>query len=99
MRENKKHTRMKKNEFSLHIRRCHICGTVNETESALVEKCSSCGKFLAPFVFFDEKAALGLKKQKNPESAFIMNSRLKLNEWHHPANSQYPPLWGITVYW
>jgi hypothetical protein len=99
MRENKKNKSMKTNVSPLHIRRCHICGTTNETESALVDKCSHCGKFFAPFVFFDEKEALELDDQGRAEAAEIMNNRLKSNEWHHPIKTQYPPLWGITVYW
>jgi hypothetical protein len=90
---------MKNQEAIQHIRRCHICGTVNETENALIERCSSCGKFLAPFVFFDEKAALGLTEKPHGDVASLMNNRLKSNEWHHPIHFQYPPLWGITVYW
>ena len=84
---------------ALHIRRCHICGTVNETHNDLVEKCQHCGKFFAPFVFFDEKAALGLEEKAKIEVSSVMNNRLKSNEWHHQMKTQYPPLWGITVYW
>ena len=90
---------MKILEVSVHVRRCHMCGTVNETESALVDKCGQCGKFLAPFAFFDEKAALGIGDEAKPDIASLMNNRLKSNDWHHPIKSQYPALWGITVYW
>ena len=90
---------MKILEASLHVRRCHICGNVNETELALVDKCGQCGKYFAPFVFFDEKAALGLSDKPQADVAAIMNNRLKSNEGQHQLKSQYPPLWGITVYW
>ncbi len=95
---------MKTNEASLHFRRCHICGAVSETENALVDKCGHCGKFFAPFVFFDEKAALGMDAAEKQDSAkddmpSVMSNRLKSNEWHQRIKSQYPPLWGFTVYW
>lgn len=90
---------MKNLESPLHIRRCHVCGAVNETESALVDKCHQCGKFFAPFVFFDEKAALGLVEPAKDDAASVVTNRLRSNDWHHRIKTQYPPLWGITVYW
>ncbi len=90
---------MKIQEVSLHIRRCHMCGTVNETEEALVDKCQTCGKFFAPFVFFDEKAALGLNSKVQSDIASMMNNRLKSKDWHLQIKTQYPPLRGFTVYW
>ena len=90
---------MKKLDASVHVRRCHICGAVNEIENALVDQCGQCGKFFAPFVFFDEKGALGIDFKVKDDSSSIVNNRLKSNEWHKEIKTQYPPLWGITVYW
>ena len=37
-----------------HIRRCHICGGINESPETVVTKCDHCGKTMAPFYFFNE---------------------------------------------
>lgn len=59
----------------IHFRRCHICLTVQCKENGLVERCTSCGKYLRTFIFFDENNALGLtipinnsKKKSNSKS-------------------------------
>ena len=38
----------------LHIRRCHLCDAVTEQTKEVVSRCSGCGKFMAPFYFFNE---------------------------------------------
>ena len=79
-------------ESKSHFRRCHLCGAVNVAEGELVEDCESCGKHLAPFYFFDESRAMGLHNSNlssSEEKAFY--SSLPRNE--------YPPIWGLTVYW
>ncbi|NUN06210.1 MAG: hypothetical protein HUU57_10660 [Bdellovibrio sp.] len=73
-----------------HFRICHICGTVNSAEGALVTTCESCGKHLAPFYFFDESKAMGLN------SGFY--SSLKQTPHRLPL-AEYPPVQGLTVYW
>lgn len=80
------------NDKAIHIRRCHVCGHTEEVENELVSHCSSCGKILVPFLFFNEKAALGLDKIDS-------RHRPKSNDWRQRLKTQYPPLWGITVYW
>ncbi|MBC7420177.1 MAG: hypothetical protein H7328_05565 [Bdellovibrio sp.] len=77
----------------IHVRRCHLCGSVNEIESAVISKCASCGKHFAPFLFFNEKAALGLEVETQPENRPLADS------WQHLMKTQYPPLWGLAVYW
>lgn len=69
-----------------HIRRCHVCGTVNESEKAAIHKCSSCGKHLAPFYYFDESKMDGIADNG------IFQSDLK-----HALN--FNPIWGLSYYW
>lgn len=69
-----------------HIRRCHICGTVNEAESSAVHFCHSCGKHLAPFYYFDESKLDGIEVDK------LFSSKNK-------KAKSYRPLWGISCYW
>ncbi|MBC7742904.1 MAG: hypothetical protein H7061_11955 [Bdellovibrionaceae bacterium] len=79
-------------EKAIHIRRCHLCGSINEIEAAVVIKCHSCGKHFAPFLFFDEKAAMGIEVD-HPEVRSLGA------DWQHLLKNQYPPLWGLAVYW
>lgn len=89
---------MPKQEVKIHIRRCHICQTVNEMTNNLVDKCTGCGKTLAPFMFFDEKAELGLTPI-NAIDAHEDRMRQKSGNWGDSLSSKYPPLWGLAVYW
>jgi len=89
---------MHSQENKIHIRRCHICNTVNEQENAVIDRCDHCGKALAPFMFFDEKAALGLTPFDSNEQHEI-RMRLKSGNWGDSLSSKYPPLWGLAVYW
>jgi hypothetical protein len=74
----------------VHVRRCHVCGEVNEAENSLVSECKFCGKHLPSFSFFDESLAMGLKTPEQAASEY-KSSALPLRE--------YPPLTGVTVYW
>ena len=78
----------------VHIRRCHVCGSVNESVGAAVHKCSSCGKHLAPFYYFDESKLEGLE-EKGP---FL--SEWSVGPWgpYHPSG-QFHPIWGLSTYW
>ncbi len=69
-----------------HVRRCHVCGTVNETEGASIHKCAHCGKHLAPFYYFDESQLEGI----SAEGEFL--STIK-------HSKEYFPLWGLSTYW
>lgn len=75
----------------IHYRVCHVCGEVNEAEDSLVTECKSCGKHLAPFYYFDESRAMGLKSPERSVFEERMMSRLPY--------SQYPPVFGLTAYW
>ena len=83
----------------IHIRRCHICSTVNEQKGDPVKKCTGCGKCLAPFIFFDERNELDPTAMPPPSNTNIDELRLKSGTLYEHMKSQYPPLWGITVYW
>ena len=92
-------------EFSLYIRRCHICDTLNENASPEetvnshipIEpvhsqqpiKCSQCGKFLAPFIFSDPAE---IKKQLDKHADQSPGRFLA-------QNAIYPPLIGLAIYW
>ena len=75
----------------LHLRRCHQCHHVNEGHGGqLVQKCENCGKSLAPFYYFDESKAVGLKTEAEAAEEY-KSSALPWRE--------YPPIFGLTVYW
>ncbi len=71
---------------SLFIRRCHVCGDMNESNEDIV-KCESCRKSLLPFYYFD--------KRKLAE--FSDNKERPLD--HPDKESGYGPIRGLTVYW
>lgn len=71
----------------MHIRRCHVCGTVTEQQDSPVERCESCGKHLAPFFFFNsEELERG-----------ISDRGLEMSLWKESIG--YSPLWGIAIPW
>ena len=67
----------------IHYRRCHICGCVTERD-AEIEKCSSCGKPVAPFVYYDDKST--------PVPTDIDKRTLFLD-------GEFRPIIGLTAYW
>ena len=69
-----------------HIRRCHVCGTVTESEIKGIKECSSCGKKFAPFCFFDENRIEG-----------ISDNQPAMSLWRDSVG--YRPLWGLTSPW
>ena len=78
-----------------HYRVCHHCGTTNRAEGDLVSECQDCGKHLAPFYFFDESKAMGLKN-----SNFYSNEdKIRDQETDSLPHKEYPPIWGLTAYW
>ncbi len=77
------------NELVSHIRRCHICDAVTEASDSVVEKCHSCGKALAPFVFCE--SAYENQIEKLSEQIFKSTNQ--------GLRSIYPPLMGIALYW
>ncbi len=83
----------------LYIRRCHICGSVTEKDSGCVKKCESCGKALAPFMFFDEKNDFDPIFKIEAKTIDLEDLRLKSGSLYEHMKTQYPPLRGITVYW
>ncbi len=79
-------TRSEDQETVTHIRRCHVCGMVNELKNQAIHKCVDCGKHLAPFFYFDESSLQGLTEG----SPF-------LSIWK--ASTDWRPLWGLSTYW
>lgn len=75
----------------IHFRLCHKCGEVSEEVGRLLMQCQSCGKHLAPFYYFDESRALGLKAQTRSSYEEKMLSVL--------PHKEYPPIVGLTAYW
>lgn len=75
-----------------HFRICHVCGSLNAAQNELVHHCEGCGKHLAPFYFFDESKAMGLRNLSGDSTQTErLTSSLPLKE--------YPPIWGLTAYW
>ena len=75
----------------IHIRRCHICHKTSESETQKIERCGSCGKYLAPFMFckdLSDQAGSDAKNEFQP--APVRKTSLK---------SEYPPILGISLYW
>lgn len=70
---------------------------MNERASHLVDRCGSCNKALAPFVFFDEKQALGGSDETPQEAPSKRASTIKITRL--ATETIYPPIWGLTVYW
>ena len=69
---------------SVHIRRCHVCGKVNESCGNPVEKCFSCGKSIAPFYYFDEAGTETMSENcTRPVS----------------TEGQFRPIYGLSTYW
>jgi hypothetical protein len=75
----------------IHYRICHHCGEVNESQNNLVMECRECGKHLAPFYYFDESRAMGLKPAERSIYEEQMRSIL--------PHQEYPPVYGLTAYW
>ena len=69
-----------------HIRRCHVCGTVNELKNAAIHQCTHCEKHLAPFYYFDESGLQG-----------ISDNGIEMSLWK--LASTYHPIWGLSMYW
>jgi hypothetical protein len=67
-----------------HIRRCHVCGTTTEADGAHVKVCSSCGKHMAPFYFFDDQKVA-------PHSDFALRPER--------PDGKVRPVLGLTAYW
>ena len=73
-----------------HIRRCHICGSVTESEDSAIHRCQHCGKHLAPFYYFDESKLEGLQ-ENGPHLSVWKQAAL--------APGTYQPIWGLSTYW
>lgn len=80
------------NEPTYHVRRCHVCGTVNESENQAIHRCSDCGKSLAPFYYFNESGLQGLDAN---------GLHLSVMKEYDPQTQveTFKPLWGFSTYW
>ena len=78
----------------LHIRRCHVCGTMNEVKGKKVDKCSGCGKSLAPFYFYDEHSLIGFGDLPVDSQKKSLRSSADLKD-----QPFYSPIKGLTSYW
>ena len=73
----------------LHIRRCHVCGFLNESCNSDVDRCRGCDKALAPFLFCESTY----------DSEAIELSRKVFTTHKNESKVIYPPLVGIALYW
>jgi len=69
-----------------HIRRCHVCGTLNEHENSFTNRCDNCGKYFAPFYFFEEGDFKGVRDDE------LHLTVMKMKQGYHP-------LMGFSTYW
>jgi hypothetical protein len=63
-----------------------VCGTINEHENSFASSCYHCGKYFAPFYFFEEGDLKGVK-----------DDGLHVTLWK--MQEGYHPLWGFSTYW
>ncbi len=69
-----------------HFRRCHICDSVNATDNSFTHHCQGCGKYFAPFYFYNESDFKGIK-----------DDGLVWTAWK--ASPGYHSLCGFSTYW
>lgn len=74
----------------VHVRRCHVCGEISEAQGRLVSACQNCGKHLAPFYYFNELQAMNLISAEEADKEYKSSAL---------PHREYPPLWGLSVYW
>ncbi|MCC6278576.1 MAG: hypothetical protein IT289_11740 [Oligoflexia bacterium] len=75
---------------NLHVRRCHVCGDVTESETDVL-KCGGCGKSLLPFYYFDKK------KIKEMADGDVRPDNFR--DLERDPESGYGPIRGLTAYW
>lgn len=79
-------------EKIMHIRRCHICHHINESATTHIEQCDSCGKQLVPFLFCKDPGVEELTSDFRESIDKTVNP-------HSILRSEYPPIYGISLYW
>lgn len=78
----------------VYIRRCHVCGCINESSKSSMSSCHHCGKHLVPFLFCPDVGSDLVK------AAFGASSKETKAERHSSVlRSEYPPIYGISLYW
>lgn len=76
----------------LYIRRCHVCGCVNESDKNLMSHCHHCGKYLVPFLFCSDVGSEMVQRESLPERPEDIKTSSFLRK-------DYPPICGISLYW
>lgn len=77
------------NTSMVHIRRCHLCDAVTEQSQEVVTRCAGCGKFMAPFYFFNDAEVIPLSDsalRPDPVTPDLLND-------------ERLPLRGFTAIW
>lgn len=72
---------------SLFVRRCHVCGDLNESTEDIL-KCNQCQKPLLPFFYFDKK-----------KIAEYSDNQARPEEIYGAESKSYGPIRGLTAYW
>jgi hypothetical protein len=74
-----------------HLRRCHVCGYVNQVKNGTVEKCEHCNKAFSKFYFFEESNVEGITE----------NGGIKMRSWSESLrrSQDFQPIWGLTAFW
>ena len=70
----------------LFVRRCHVCGELNESPHDIT-KCLSCQKSLLPFYYFDKRkiSEMSDNQVRPPED--------------RDHETGYGPIRGLTAFW
>lgn len=77
-----------------YFRRCHVCDHVSEEAGHRVESCSSCGKPMIAFFYFDERSMPLLTDQNTREDRRWLHQSPKQND-----HGKIVPILGLTVFW
>jgi hypothetical protein len=73
-------------ESVLFVRRCHVCGTFNESSEDIL-KCFSCRKSLLPFYYFDKRKLAEFSDDKERPMDGL------------DRKTGYGPIRGLTAFW
>ena len=75
-------------EKPIFFRRCHVCGSTNQSLGERVYTCQHCGQSFIPFFYFDERF-----------TPVMDEAILRSSNTSDKNNYKYTPIQGLTAYW